>query len=288
MTLNKLSNLQQRLAVSTLSIVFLLIAISLSYYPYFRPFFSLLGAIVISVAVWELYFIGKSKGYKPLDTLGMGGTIAFTLSVFLSTQTVYAKYLPETVMGFIVAMSFIYYFIKDKDPFVNLSITFFAFIYLTIPLSTLIAINYFFLDSSQDGRWWLLYLLGVVKMTDIGAFFIGKLWGKRKLAPFISPKKTWEGAIGGLGIGCMTGFFIREMALFWNPSALSLSFDNCLGLSIVISAIGQFGDLAESLLKRDGGIKDSNQLPGLGGMLDVVDSLVFAAPVLYLYLKLNF
>lgn len=289
MSLNRLSNLQQRLAISGLSIGLLLIAISLSFYPYFRPIFSLLGACIIAGGVWEFYYIGKAKGYEPLDALGILGTIAYTFAVFLSTQTSAAKYLPETVLGLLMAIAFTYFFIRGKDPFINLAITFFAFIYLTVPLSTLVAINYFFpADSLQDGRWWLIYLLSVVKMTDTGAFFVGKTWGKRKFASYISPKKTWEGALGGLVAGILTSIFVRGLIYFWNPSAMNLSFFECLGLGFFMSIIGQFGDLAESLLKRDGGIKDSNQLPGLGGMLDILDSLVFTAPLLYLYLNIVF
>lgn len=289
MIFNKLSNLQQRLAVSGLCIALLLVSIALSFYPYFRPFFSLIGASVISAAVWEYYYIGRAKGFQPLDTLGVVGTIAYTLAVFLSTQTIYAKYFPEIVLAFVLAIAFIYYFIKGSEPFVNLAITLFGFIYLTIPLSTIIAINYYFPpESHQDGRAWLLYLLTVVKMTDTGAYFIGKKWGKYKFSPYISPKKTWEGAIGGLITGVLFGFIVRFLIHLWNPLALNLSIEECLGLGVAISIVGQFGDLAESLLKRDGKIKDSNQLPGLGGMLDILDSLVFTAPLLYLYLKIAF
>lgn len=287
--MNKLSNLQQRLIISGISLIFLLIAIAFSYSPYFRPFFSLIGAGIFSAAVWEFYFIGKAKGYNPLDSLGIVGTAAYTLAVFLSTQAHSALYLPEIVIGAIAAIAFLYFFVKGKDPFINLSITFFAFLYLTIPLSSIIKINYFFpLSSLQDGRWWLVYLLAVTKMTDTGAYFSGKRWGKKLLAPIISPKKTREGAAGGLIAGIGASFLIWKLAAYFQPHSLSLSFFEVLVLGAALSVAGQFGDLAESLLKRDGGMKDSNQLPGLGGMLDIVDSLIFTSPLLLLYLKIMF
>lgn len=144
MTLNKLSNLQQRLAISGLCIGMLVFAITVSFYPYYRLFFSLIGAGVFCAAVWELYSIGKAKGFQPLDSLGVIGTASYTLAVFLSTQTAHAKYLPDIIMGLIVCIAFLYYFVKGNEPFINLAITLFAFIYLTIPLNALITINYFF------------------------------------------------------------------------------------------------------------------------------------------------
>jgi phosphatidate cytidylyltransferase len=143
--------------------------------------------------------------------------------------------------------------------------------------------------SIQDGRWWLIYVLAVTKMTDIGAYFCGKLFGKTKLAAYISPKKTIEGSLGGLIIGIVTSYVFSEGMHGWlTPLPMILTVSQSIWLGGITSFLAQFGDLSESLLKRDMGVKDSNQLPGVGGMLDMMDSLVFTAPFIYIYLKASY
>ena len=122
-------------------------------------------------------------------------------------------------------------------------------------------------------------------MTDTGGFFIGKKFGKEKLAPYISPKKTWEGALGGFVAAIFSSIAVVFFASIFDPEAFGLTLWQSIWLGAGIGICAQIGDLSESLLKRDGGIKDSNQVPGLGGMLDIVDSLVFSAPLVYIFLK---
>lgn len=133
-----------------------------------------------------------------------------------------------------------------------------------------------------DGRWWVAYLLVVTKITDIGAYFAGSLWGRRKLAPAISPKKTIEGAIFGLVCAMAASFVFHLLSDYAGPFHLG-TFE-WVFLGLLLGLAGQFGDLSESLLKRDANKKDSNVLPGLGGVLDMVDSILFNAPIIYIYL----
>ena len=121
-------------------------------------------------------------------------------------------------------------------------------------------------------------MIVVTVMTDVGAYFAGKKFGKKKLAPNLSPGKTIEGAAGGLMLA-----LIASLVMYFINSA-HLSFFMAVLLGILFGIVGQAGDLAESLLKRDAGVKDSNGLPGLGGVLDIVDSLLFTAPLTYLVL----
>jgi phosphatidate cytidylyltransferase len=136
-----------------------------------------------------------------------------------------------------------------------------------------------------DGRWWLVYLLVVTKITDIGAYFIGRLWGKRRLAPVLSPKKTIEGAFGGFICAILGSLAMVYIGQEFAGKSFPLHPSDALWLGIVIGIFGQIGDLAESLLKRDAAAKDSNTLPGLGGILDMLDSLIFTAPIVYFYLR---
>jgi phosphatidate cytidylyltransferase len=134
-----------------------------------------------------------------------------------------------------------------------------------------------------DGRWWITYLLVVTKITDIGAYFGGNLWGRRKLAPNISPKKTIEGAVVGLGCAVLASFIFHLCSEYTRYFRLGVY--EWVFLGLILGAVGQFGDLSESLLKRDANKKDSNALPGLGGVLDSLDSILFTAPIIYIYLQ---
>jgi phosphatidate cytidylyltransferase len=134
------------------------------------------------------------------------------------------------------------------------------------------------LVPGEAGPWPLLLLLAVVMGTDVASFFVGYAVGRRKLAPRLSPKKTLEGALGGLLGGVLGALAVRWACFAGLPLA------HAAGLGLVGSALGQTGDLFESLLKRWAGVKDSGSLfPGHGGMLDRLDSLLFAAPLLYYY-----
>jgi phosphatidate cytidylyltransferase len=145
--------------------------------------------------------------------------------------------------------------------------------YICVPLVFLAQIA-----RLPQGKWWIFFILAVIFAGDTGSFYLGKWLGKHKLSR-ISPEKTWEGAIGGLlsNAGC-AGIY----GYLFLPS---LSTTSVMVLAIIIGISGQIGDLAESMLKRISRIKDSGRiLPGHGGFLDRIDSLLFAIPILYLFL----
>ena len=129
-----------------------------------------------------------------------------------------------------------------------------------------------------ENRYWLLYALAVNWVGDIGAYYIGRSLGRHKLAPVVSPGKSWEGAAASLASSLIFGFLF----LHWSIPAVPP--EMVLGLTVAANVAGQFGDLCESALKRGAGVKDSGTLlPGHGGMLDRVDSTLFTLPVVYLY-----
>lgn len=284
-----MSNLKQRLAVSTVASLFILIAIYFSTWPFFRPFFAIITAVAASFALWEYYQIGLAKGYFPLVKLGIAVGVIYVISSYLAIHDIISITTIQMILGFSLLLFSGYYLFNNKNPVVSISLTAFGILYLVIPISLMLNINYFFPENgAQDGRWWLIYLITVTKMTDTGAYFVGKKFGKHQLARHISPKKTIEGAIGGLlfSIGASLLFFLIPI-YFPTIKSLSFTFREAVFLGICLSILAQFGDLVESLFKRDAGIKDSNQLPGLGGMLDMVDSLVFTTPFIYFFLKLQ-
>jgi phosphatidate cytidylyltransferase len=130
------------------------------------------------------------------------------------------------------------------------------------------------LDHGAD---WVCFLILSVKMGDAGAYFIGSNYGKTKLLPHISPNKTVEGAVAGFVFTIVT-VFVSELFL---PE---ISFLHLGLLGVFLAVLAQLGDLTESLIKRDVGVKDSGTIPGLGGVLDVTDSILFTAPFLFYYL----
>jgi phosphatidate cytidylyltransferase len=148
-------------------------------------------------------------------------------------------------------------------------------VYIVLPLALL-----WMIDLQPNGKLWIFFLLVVSFVNDTGAFYFGRLFGKHKLYEAISPGKTWEGAVGGL--------LCSVIAALWFLQILRLHPINMMIVALIVSLsiAGQIGDLAESMLKRNHGVKDSGRiLPGHGGLLDRIDGLLFSIPVLYLFLN---
>lgn len=149
-------------------------------------------------------------------------------------------------------------------------------VYIGLPLSMLVMID---LYPKGNGKMWIFFLLVVIFSNDTGAYYFGRIFGKHKLYESISPNKTWEGAAGGLFLSLVLSHLFLRLFPFHKVTA------DIMILVIVLSVMGQIGDLAESMLKRNHGVKDSGGiLPGHGGILDRIDGLLFAIPVLYVYL----
>ena len=181
---------------------------------------------------------------------------------------------------------------KRRSPLKNVGATFFGMGWIALTLPFLVdirrvgpwAVDHVALPDAvtppfgaQEGAWLMFAVLMVIWAGDSGAYFVGKAIGKHKMAPEISPNKTWEGSAGGLMASWIVG-----MAMTW-PLALSPLI--CLLFGLVVGAAGQVGDLVESAIKREIGIKDfGDLLPGHGGVLDRFDSLIFAAPVAFFIL----
>ena len=278
-------NMGPRLMASTLAVMLLVFVISTSYSPILGYLVPMCAGAVVGLGMWEYYKIATLKGLHPRPKVGILLAVLYIFATFFATRTPVLDYLPLVTLGITLIAIFSCYFCRGQDPFVNSAVTLFAFLYLAIPLSYTIQINYFFpLEVPQDGRWWLCYLFVVTYATDSMGLLVGKTLGRRKLAPYISPNKTWEGAIGGFlgAIGVSYLFYLWGQGI-----SIELTFWHSLILGGVLSILAQFGDLAESLLKRDVGVKDSAKIPGLGGVLDVVDSLVFTTPMMYLYLHVQ-
>jgi phosphatidate cytidylyltransferase len=241
-------------------------------------FFSLVVALVATLALNEYYTITITAGFEPYRWFGHGASWGLlALFHFFPSNS------PLLLFSLILAGIFILLLgLKRGDRLSSTlpgsALTFFGIIYITLPLALFILIRLRYSGQGEANRWIFLGLL-TCWVSDTAAFCVGKLWGHHRLAPQVSPKKTWEGAVGGiLGSGLAAGF--GKLVLL--PS---LPWETILGVSLVLGMAGQLGDLSESTLKRGAGVKDSsNLLPGHGGMLDRIDAVLFVAPVLYGFL----
>jgi phosphatidate cytidylyltransferase len=156
-------------------------------------------------------------------------------------------------------------------------------VYTVIPFTLLVHIHRY----CPEGKMWVIFLVTVIFSSDTGAFYLGKSFGRHKLYEAISPQKTWEGAFGGL-LGSLGGvlLFLYGLDLFFAVDFHALD-SGIMILALSMSLAGQIGDLAESMLKRNHSVKDSGRLfPGHGGVLDRIDGILFAIPILYMYLSL--
>lgn len=279
--LKRRSEFYERLGVSAIAISVAALLIGFAYVSWVTALLVLTISLLTGIGVWEYARLAKAKGLRPATRLMISVAILEVLAFYVSLA--YPEWsrlaLLMIVLGFI--SFFIAHFRKTENALMHVAVEFFSVCYVAIPFSFVLAILYP-QTSHGDGRWWLFYLIAVTKITDVGGYFIGKLWGKHPLAPHLSPRKTMEGAIGGFcfAVGLSLLLCIWGRMVGWN-----LSFWNATWMGMAIGVLAQVGDLSESLLKRDASVKDSNTIPGIGGVLDLLDSILFTSPVVYFFIR---
>ena len=208
-----------------------------------------------------LSFVLLAWGYQNSDGLHVRSGLVYT-ALFLMTG------------AFFLFMLYLFDFVKFRYPSHPFFLVLFGLLYITAP-SLLAVVIY----SLKKGEWILFFILAVVWIGDTGAYLIGSTLGRHKLYPAVSPKKTVEGSIGALIFSALTSLILTAYLV------TELSLIDALLLGPGISVIVQLGDLGESMIKRRAGVKDSGTVfPGHGGMLDRIDSLLFAIPFVYFYL----
>ncbi|MCI0382748.1 MAG: phosphatidate cytidylyltransferase [Chlamydiae bacterium] len=242
----------------------------------------LFTALIAAIGVWEYANLAKSKGFVLSKYFMIAIAICVVVSFFIVHRTNRFHGLPIFIFACGLVLFFLSHFKRPENGLIKVAAEFFSIAYVAFPLSFILGILYPMSSQvkvGEQGIRWVIYLILVTKMTDIGGYFIGKLFGKTPLAPILSPQKTVEGAGAGLLCAIFTSLAFSYFHL------VNIPLFSALWMGTLIGILGQVGDLAESLLKRDAFVKDSNVLPGVGGILDMIDSLIFTAPALYFFLK---
>ncbi len=234
---------------------------------------NLLVAVVVVLCSIEFY---KIRGFEKLSLVV---SVIFTLSTYVALSFFFSENSIFMVV-FILILSGIYMLFSIRDingSSVRASFLFTGIIYIGVFPSFISLIRNF---DDENGFYYLFTFLAVIWLSDTFAYFVGKSVGRHKLYEIVSPKKTIEGAVGGI-LGGIAGVYIIALFFGKNPT---INFVLLVG--VVVNLFGQIGDLFESMFKRDAGVKDSGDLiPGHGGMLDRVDAIIFSAPIMYLLLR---
>jgi phosphatidate cytidylyltransferase len=253
-----------------------------------------LTTLLTLLGVKELLDLLAAQNLRPVRWTTYSGTLLIVLAAFV--PALWKDYPPDCPLGKLgwplmalaggVCLAFCGEMLRYRAPggvVVHVSLSLFVMVYLGLLMSFLVELRLF-----HDNAWGMAALVSVVfvtKLADAGAYATGRLLGRHKMTPLLSPKKTIEGAVGGLAaaaLGAWVYFYLVVPGLFVSAPP-RLAWWQWLAYGLILGATGMIGDLAESLIKRDMDSKDSSRwLPGLGGVLDIVDSLLFAAPPAYL------
>ena len=238
--------------------------------------------LVVALGTYELHMMMIHSGYHPLLLVSLALSTLILVSAMLPSPQVRISLL-EIGFGGALLISFPWLFSRKNldGALVDWALTLAFSIYLGLPMSFLLLLRGYQVGwPLSRGAWWALAALIGVWSFDSAAFFAGRFFGRHKLAPRISPGKTWEGVLGGLIVSIIVSLLITV-----GPLGLPWYLGVFLGILIGVAAV--LGDLAESLMKRQTHVKDSGQImPGHGGILDRIDSLLFVLIVVYLFAQL--
>ena len=268
------------------------VALVIVFSGYELAFYALIGTVGM-IALWEFYGMLDHKGLPNFKITAMiSGAVMLVGSFYY-----FAKWGPARSYDFELAVLLFFLLtvftrqmfesLRDDEPLRTMAYTLFGLLYVLWLYNFITKIVYVTPrapDGTVTGQFYVFYCIAITKFSDMGAYLTGSLLGRHPLVPHISPKKTWEGFFGALAFSLVAS--IGLFALM--PGHFSvLTWPHAIVLGLLLGFAAVIGDLAESIIKRSTGVKDSgNMLPGIGGALDLIDSLLFTAPLLFFYLRL--
>jgi len=249
-------------------------------------------AVLACVGLMEFYSFVEKRGLVCFKTWGIGaGVVMMIVTTLQCTGHLGAANHPAAVNDLETAILVVCVLGLCVRQFVSksntagilaISTTLFGLMYVPWLLNFIQKIN-FYPGINDNGKYFVLYFILVTKFSDTGAYAIGSLIGKHKMIPRISPAKTWEGFGGAIAVATGASLVYCHFLADKMPGMTPL---HAVILGVILSSTAVIGDLIESLFKREAGVKDSgNFFPGIGGILDLLDSLLFNAPIMYLYLR---
>jgi len=253
--------------------------------PAWQWLFMFAVAVVAALAAWELMGLAEKAGASPPRIAVMVAIMALFIGIFVWPD------MTTVLLGMLSVGLLIYctFTRRAEQMIADVSSSIFSLFYLGFTLVSLPALR-----EETNGPSLLAFLFCVVWAGDTVALYVGRAWGRHKIAPMLSPNKTWEGTVGSLTGSLLATGGLLGLAHFlsspWDSAVLSYPEEvwYWLILAVLVNAAAQAGDLAESALKRSAGVKDSGSLlPGHGGVLDRIDALIVAAPVLYYALVIH-
>jgi phosphatidate cytidylyltransferase len=253
---------------------------------------SVAGAVVVATVIGliELYGAFRQGGFHPRTAVGIGAALLVILAITLQPFVSFDLLLPAVTLAIVVGLVVELAYQNQEGSLPSWALTLAGALYLAWlfghfillrSLTTPLVDTVFKQLGMAPGVAWIYCICAITWIQDTAAYFVGRRFGRNKMAPVLSPKKTWEGAAGGLLGSILAG--VVCVPLLGLP--ITLLAGGLLGL--VGGIVGPLGDLSESLIKRQVGLKDAgNLIPGHGGILDRADSLLFTAPLLYYLIKL--
>ena len=257
--------------------------------------FVFLAAMVVLAAagLYEFYGMVLRRGLACFKWLGLAGGVLLMVGTFLhctgrlgihGSPSRANDFEAGFLILFVLGLCLRHLFDRNaKEGLLTIAITLLGLMYVPYLLNFIQKINYFPVLTPGDGAFYVVCFIVVTKFSDMGAYITGSLIGRHKMIPRISPAKTWEGFGGAIAFS--TGASL-VFAHFARGHLLGMTWYHAAVLGVMLSLGAVVGDLIESLFKRETGVKDSGTLfPGIGGILDLLDSLLFNAPLMYLYLR---
>ena len=254
--------------------------------------FALFMVVLACVGLIEFYGLVEKRGLVCFRYWGIAAGITLMIGTFLHvTGNLGIHDTPSRVNDFETSILILFVLGLCVRQFVSksntagmlaISTTLFGLMYVPWLLNFIQKIN-FFPGINENGKFYVLYFILVTKFSDTGAYAVGSLIGKHKMIPRISPGKTWEGFAGAIVVATGASLTYSHFLADKMPGMTPV---HAIILGVILSSAAVIGDLIESLFKREAGVKDSgNFFPGIGGILDLLDSLLFNAPIMYLYLR---
>jgi len=244
--------------------------------------------VVACLALFELYSVFQAGGFDPRKRTGYFSVVLFVLAAVVGTRTGLELSGSALAIAIMASLGYEVAYQGRENQLLNWSLTLSGAAYVGWTMAHFVLLRNLEHPLGGLGAWlqleagaaWIFAVFAITVASDTAAYFVGKQFGRTPMAPYVSPNKSWEGAIGGGVVAMFAGAL--SVALLGLPGGLG----GGMLLGVAGSAAGQIGDLAESLIKRQIGVKDSgNLIPGHGGLLDRIDSLLFTVPVVY-YLAL--